>query len=222
MSTSFSKTLSALRQDKGVSQRVAAGDLGISQALLSHYENGIREPGLDFVTRACAYYNVSADYLLGRSTSIDGISFTGNLPLRTAENSTSFQCSELAKIDHKLLADMIYVVLDLIGKTGNHSAIGDASAYIGLAIYKIFRIMYEQIGEQDENFLSDFDVPFTYETDAASKMAELSFVKTVTHQIENGGFFPNLAHETLAMAYPEYYHSLLQGLYNINERIENI
>ena len=47
--------------------RCAAVELGISQALLSHYENGAREPGLGFVCRACDYYGVSADYLLGRS-----------------------------------------------------------------------------------------------------------------------------------------------------------
>ena len=63
--THFSRTLSLLRKEKGASQREAAGALGISQALLSHYENGIREPGLAFVTKACDYYHVSADYLLG-------------------------------------------------------------------------------------------------------------------------------------------------------------
>ena len=65
MSSEFSRTLSLLRQEKGVSQRLAAGELGISQALLSHYENGIREPGLAFVVRACDYYGVSADFILG-------------------------------------------------------------------------------------------------------------------------------------------------------------
>ena len=72
MNSEFSRTLSLLRQEKGVSQRVAATALGISQALLSHYENGIREPGLAFVVRACDYYSVSADYLLGRTLSKDG------------------------------------------------------------------------------------------------------------------------------------------------------
>ncbi len=63
----FSETLSALRKGRGISQRQAAADLGISQALLSHYENGAREPGLRFVCRACDYYGVTADYILGRS-----------------------------------------------------------------------------------------------------------------------------------------------------------
>ena len=65
MNADFSRTLALLRQEKGISQRKAAKELGISQALLSHYENGIREPGLAFVKKACNYYHVSADYLLG-------------------------------------------------------------------------------------------------------------------------------------------------------------
>ena len=67
MTRGFSETMSELRRKKGASQRTAAADLGISQALLSHYENGAREPGLDFVCRACEYYGVSAGYLLGRA-----------------------------------------------------------------------------------------------------------------------------------------------------------
>ena len=67
MTRGFSETMSELRRKKGASQRTAAADLGISQALLSHYENGAREPGLGFVCRACDYYGVSADYLLCRT-----------------------------------------------------------------------------------------------------------------------------------------------------------
>ena len=67
MERSFFETLAELRRARGVSQRQVAAELGISQALLSHYENGAREPGLDFVCRACAYYGVSADNLLGLS-----------------------------------------------------------------------------------------------------------------------------------------------------------
>ena len=66
MSTEFAKYLAQLRRDSGISQREAAAALQVSQALLSHYEKGIREPGLDFVVRAADYYQVSADHLLGR------------------------------------------------------------------------------------------------------------------------------------------------------------
>ena len=86
--TEFSRTLSLLRQERGVSQRTAAGDLGISQALLSHYENGIREPGLSFVVRACEYYHVSADFMLGRTLSREGSMLTHEEVLSAAEPGT--------------------------------------------------------------------------------------------------------------------------------------
>lgn len=61
----FARNLAALRKQKKVSQRIAAQALGISQALLSHYENGLREPGLEFLVRASRYYECSVDSLLG-------------------------------------------------------------------------------------------------------------------------------------------------------------
>lgn len=68
MDCKFPVIISKLRKSKGLSQKQAAKDLQISQALLSHYERGIRECGLDFVIKAAKYYNVSADYILGLSS----------------------------------------------------------------------------------------------------------------------------------------------------------
>ena len=50
----FPRILTLLRKERGFSQKKAAADLGISQALLSHYEKGVRECGLDFLVRAAA------------------------------------------------------------------------------------------------------------------------------------------------------------------------
>ena len=83
MERTFAQTLSALRRQKNLNQRTVALDLGISQALLSHYENGIREPGLGFVVKACDFYHVSADYLLCRSDS-------PNAAASTAEAAVAF------------------------------------------------------------------------------------------------------------------------------------
>ena len=67
MNSDFPRVLSLLRKEKGISQKEAANQLGVSQALLSHYEKGIRECGLDFLCRAATFYDVSSDYLLGLS-----------------------------------------------------------------------------------------------------------------------------------------------------------
>jgi len=65
--TKFSANLGKLRREKGLSQRQAASEFGISQALLSHYETGAREPKLDFIIRVCEYYTVTTDFILGRT-----------------------------------------------------------------------------------------------------------------------------------------------------------
>ena len=77
MNKSFSGRLSELRKERGLSQKEAAAQLGVSQALLSHYEKGIRECGLDFVVKVSEFYGVTCDYLLGRSESRMG--FNGGL-----------------------------------------------------------------------------------------------------------------------------------------------
>ena len=69
----YSERLVELRTEKGYSQKAAAVDLGISQALLSHYEKGIREFNLDFLCRIAEYYNVTTDYILGRTDSRTGL-----------------------------------------------------------------------------------------------------------------------------------------------------
>lgn len=69
MDSNFPIILCELRKEKGLSQKDAAAQLGISQALLSHYEKGIRECGQSFLLRVADFYNVSTDYLLGRSKS---------------------------------------------------------------------------------------------------------------------------------------------------------
>ena len=69
----FNTRLVDLRIEKGLSQKEAAHDLGISQALLSHYEKGIREYSLSFLCKIADYYNVTTDYILGKSESRTGL-----------------------------------------------------------------------------------------------------------------------------------------------------
>ena len=72
MEKSFSVTLAELRKEKRLTQKEAAAKLGISQALLSHYEKGIRECSREFLVKAADFYGVSCDYLLGRTAERTG------------------------------------------------------------------------------------------------------------------------------------------------------
>ena len=96
----FAAILSQLRKERGCSQKKAAADLGISQALLSHYEKGIRECGLDFVIKCSDYYGVTTDYLLGVSTSRYGIDedYLYKISNEGSEGSTMSTISQGMKI----------------------------------------------------------------------------------------------------------------------------
>ena len=91
--------MSALRKKRGLSQRKVAADLQISQALLSHYENGAREPGLGFVCRACDYYGVSADYLLCRSAEPCPAESKAELARRCMDSITAIIDSARAELE---------------------------------------------------------------------------------------------------------------------------
>ena len=138
MNAEFARTLSLLRQEKGVSQRTASSELGISQALLSHYENGIREPGLTFVVKACAYYNVSADYLLGRTLTRDGTTISAEeLYDISQEKDNSMRGSVLALLSKKLLVNSVGMLFDLLAKTGNRDIIQAVANYLSTSVYKM-------------------------------------------------------------------------------------
>lgn len=59
--------IAALRDKRGLTQEDLAAKIGISRASLSHYEKGRREPDYTILTKLADYFQVSIDYLLGRT-----------------------------------------------------------------------------------------------------------------------------------------------------------
>ena len=59
--------LKELRKKKGISQLRLATELNTTQNTISRYETGEREPGIDELIKIADYFNVSVDYLIGRT-----------------------------------------------------------------------------------------------------------------------------------------------------------
>jgi len=222
MNSDFSRSLSLLRQEKGISQRTVANDLGISQALLSHYENGIREPGLAFVIKACDYYNVSADFLLGRTLARDGTTIMDAETLYdySTDKDNVLRGSIMATLSKKLLINSIGLVFDLLGKTGRKDAIRAASDYLGAAVYKMFRHLYRAEGTHKEEF---FSMPPTQFLAGISNLdmlvAEYEYVSALEAHAKEKGVFPSLSHDDLTHDYPGLYQSLLQTIHITDQRV---
>lgn len=63
----ISTKLKELRSSKNLTQKQVAQFLGTVPTTITNYESGIREPSLDNLKKLCDLYDVSADYLIGRT-----------------------------------------------------------------------------------------------------------------------------------------------------------
>lgn len=68
MASGLPYTLKKLRVKKGWSQQAVADALGFSRSALGNYEQGIRTPDLDTMSSFADFYDVTIDYLQGRSS----------------------------------------------------------------------------------------------------------------------------------------------------------
>ena len=227
MSTDFSRILSLLRREKHISQRMAAAELGISQALLSHYENGIREPGLAFVVKACDFYGVSADYLLGRTMSKDGaIIYTEELYDDSQTKDNSLRGNIAAQLNKKLLVNAISLIFSLLGRLGNRELILYVSNYLSCGVYTVFRDIYSVNPTNLKGFFALDDPAFTSGAVSANMSRakcdlELELLR-MSQDKEQVQVLSGLTPQTIQKEYPALYQSLLQILHNTNGRVKKM
>lgn len=195
--------------------------MGISQALLSHYENGAREPGLAFVKKACDYYDVSADFLLGRTLVREGaVIIAEDMYDASEENDKVLRGSVMATLAKKLLVNSVSLLFDLLSKTDNRGAIKAATEYLSTALYKMFRHLYRAPGTNNEEF---FSVPATRFlsglANAEMTCCEVEYMIALEEHRKEKMPFPEMGHAALNENYPGTYQSLLQIIHTTGERI---
>lgn len=55
-----------LRKEKNLSQKELAKNLGVSQKAIDFWERGVNEPKASYIVKMADFFDVSADFLLGR------------------------------------------------------------------------------------------------------------------------------------------------------------
>lgn len=63
----YGDRIALLREKRGLTQEELSNKIGISRAALSHYETNRREPDYETINKIANYFNVTVDYLLGRT-----------------------------------------------------------------------------------------------------------------------------------------------------------
>jgi len=160
----FSKNLRKLREEKKISQKSAAASLGISQALLSHYEKGIRECGLDFLIRAAKFYGVSADYMLGVAQNCP--EDTNNPDIKTKNKISDgllrkdgIEYNISAALYKNLLINAVSRIFDDMKGPEHKELSAFAGRYISASVYTLCSVLYGGISEKP---LGDYDFENAY------------------------------------------------------------
>ena len=227
MNADFPRILTLLRMEKGISQKTAAGDLGISQALLSHYEKGIRECGLDFLVRTADYYGVSCDYLLGRSPDRSGTTLTvEDIPEPDVIGKENvMHGSILPVLNKKLIANSMNILFDLLQKSKNKALIQEVSSFLMLAVYRVFRVVYSA-NPKNQNGM--FTVPKQVASHYAAAAMEISEANAAA--VASGDTLEGqeplkeidslaITTESLNHTYPMFASSLLNLIQNSESKI---
>ncbi|WP_144456885.1 helix-turn-helix domain-containing protein [Bacillus pumilus] len=67
----FGKRITTLRKKAGLTQEELAKKLNVTRSALSQYELGTREPNYDLLLKIADFFEVTVDYLIGRSDNPD-------------------------------------------------------------------------------------------------------------------------------------------------------
>jgi transcriptional regulator with XRE-family HTH domain len=63
----LNQRLKELRNEKNFTLKFVAEQLNVTIRTICRYEDGSREPSISMLKNLCDFYDVSADYLIGRT-----------------------------------------------------------------------------------------------------------------------------------------------------------
>lgn len=217
MNKDFCRIITLLRKEKKLSQKQVAADLNISQALLSHYEKGIRECGLDFLIKIADYYELSCDYLLGRTPQ----RYNNDITDVSDDISKANKDAISQLVNKKLIQNTQGVLYDYLIRIGNRKLSNYVSNYLMLATYNMFRKVYSANQENPQDmFAVHKDVYDGFSTAAmqvlSTRIACATDLSCESDFIKQSGDFI-ISPDALATEYPE----VASSVFNLIQHAES-
>ena len=230
MNAHFPRIISLLRKERHISQKEAAAELGISQALLSHYEKGIRECGLEFVVKVANYYSVSCDYLLGRSADPTGMTLTVDElpePDSAGKDNMTKASGLLPLLNKKLISNSLNILYDLLTASKNKALTQEISIFLMLAVYRVFRLIYSADPKNAQALFSTPKIIADGYADAAMRFAHTNAAAVAAGEIDKLPQYDesaelsalSLTTQTLSTRYPLFATSLLNLIKNAEDHM---
>ncbi len=224
MNSDFPRILSLLRKERGLSQKQTAAELHVSQSLLSHYEKGIRECGLDFLVRTADFYGVSCDYLLGRSPERTGATLlVDDLPEADVlgKENRMRGGSILPTLNKRLMINSLNIVFSLLERIGDTKLTKSLSLYLMMDIYLAFRMLYELNPKNLSTLFVVDKARYPYLADAQRLMQRADLSQLMLQLSKDlPGEKTLLSTEQLQANYPLFTSSLLNLIKNVEVPLE--
>ena len=231
MNNDFPRIVTLLRKERGLSQKQAALELGVSQALLSHYEKGIRECGLDFVVKIADYYGVSCDYLLGRSLDRTGAQFSIEAPAEEPAEEGADEPSRpnaMIAMNKKLITDAMNIIFEILDRTENKGLTSEVSSFFMVSVYKMMRAVYSANSKNPQAMFSV--IPELYQGISTALMnvvdANISCItsgrSTAEHSAVDSASAPLLSPDVISKKYPDLAPSLYNLIRDTEEKMKKL
>lgn len=222
----FPRIITLLRKEKGLSQKQAALELDVSQALLSHYEKGIRECGLDFAVKIADYYNVSCDYILGRTPDRNGLSFE-SMVVQKSENQPSKSNAVLAA-NKQLIIHTIDIIFGILEQADCKGLNVEISSYLMVSLYKALRILYSANSKNPQAMFAV--IPEVYRgLSSALRSINESNAECLSHGKNtarftglDSTFAPSLSPDIISRSYPESAPSLYDLIQKVEDKLKKL
>ena len=212
----FGERLKLLRKEQKLFQRDMAEFLQITEVHYRRMEAGkVNVPTLTLCALADRF-GVTTDYLLGRSAERNGMMLSAeDLPNPDKMKDNIYHGSVLPTMNKKLISNSLNVLYAKIGQCHSKALTTEVSAYLMMAVAKMFRMLYSA---EPHNASSMFSIePHRWHgySDAVMRMAEANVEALLDGQDVNGGEGVKdpaclaMTTESLTREFPLYTPSLL-------------
>ncbi len=230
MNSDFPRIMTLLRKERGISQKQAAMELGVSQALLSHYEKGIRECGLDFVVKIADYYQVSCDYLLGRTVERTGYSDSLDKTVVAAgqQAQENQKPSALLTLNKKLILDSLTIIFQILEQADHKGLTSEVSSYFMVSVYKMLRAVYSANTKNPQAMFSVIPELHAGVSAALQSVIAANISCLVSGKPTNGfdavsaSAAPSLSPEIISRKHPDLAPSLYNLIRDIEEKMKSL
>ena len=99
------RILKELRIEHGLTQKELALQLGITQDSISLWEKGKRTPDTQYIIKMAEIFNVSTDYLVGRTDDLGNVTaMPSAVPALAVDERRLLECFRALEPDYKRLA----------------------------------------------------------------------------------------------------------------------